>query len=498
MMTKELLIAKIKNRYGDMYDFSEIDYADYKTPVTLICKKHNRVIVKSPEAILRKGRGICPDCSYENRNGPTRKKTFEEFISLARKIHGETYDYSKAKYVNMRTKIEIICKNHGSFRQSPCVHVLQKCGCPYCNGGRLWTRDEFIEQAARLHKGKYDYSKFDYVNFKKPSIIICPMHGEFQQDPDHHMMSHGCPKCGGSKSSSNDEVELLEYVRQWFPSARKLRGWDPKNPNWEIDIFIPELRIGFEFNGIYYHNATYKELTYHKAKTDRASKNNILLYHLWDWTDLDLNKSIIASKLNHVVRLYARKLILRRMFIIEANRFYNENHLQRGAGSAPFNYGLCDPATNEPIACMSFRAVPHHPNAIELCRFASKKFTRVIGGMSRLLTAFERGHPGYKEIISFGNRDICPTVQDSSYSKLGFKAFLNCDPILFYYNQKTRTLYNRQHFMKQKLKALWDDFNPEMTEFENCAAHGVYPFFNSGRWKFIKYLQEWNKTMPSE
>ena len=55
----------------------------------------------------------------------------KEFLKIAKKVHGNKYDYSKTKYTNARKKISIICKKHGEFIQQPYVHLL-KHGCPSC------------------------------------------------------------------------------------------------------------------------------------------------------------------------------------------------------------------------------------------------------------------------------------------------------------------------------------------------------------------------------
>ena len=58
---------------------------------------------------------------------------------------------------------------------------------------------EFIEKAKKIHNNKYDYSKVEYVNVKTKVCIICPEHGEFWQTPDSHINGKsGCPKCGGT------------------------------------------------------------------------------------------------------------------------------------------------------------------------------------------------------------------------------------------------------------------------------------------------------------
>ena len=59
------------------------------------------------------------------------KKTLEDFIKESREKHGNKYNYNNVKYINNRTKVDIICKIHGIFKQTPCSH-LAKHGCPKC------------------------------------------------------------------------------------------------------------------------------------------------------------------------------------------------------------------------------------------------------------------------------------------------------------------------------------------------------------------------------
>ena len=46
-------------------------------------------------------------------NENMRRKTTQEFIEQAEKVHKNLYDYSKVKYTNNQTKVVIVCKIHG-------------------------------------------------------------------------------------------------------------------------------------------------------------------------------------------------------------------------------------------------------------------------------------------------------------------------------------------------------------------------------------------------
>ena len=143
-----------------------------------------------------------------------QRMTTEEFIEKAKKVHGDKYDYSKVKYVNKDTKVTIICPTHGEFEQNPRSHLTGK-GCPACGGSRKVTTEEFIKKARKVHGDKYDYSKVDYVNNNTKVTIICPTHGEFEQKPSGHLTGRGCPYCSGKKKLTTEE---------FIEKARKVHG----------------------------------------------------------------------------------------------------------------------------------------------------------------------------------------------------------------------------------------------------------------------------------
>jgi hypothetical protein len=122
-----------------------------------------------------------------------------DFINKAKKIHGDKYDYSKVEYKNVQTKIKIICYNHGEFEQLPSKH-LSNHGCVKCSGHYKKTSTDFINDAIQIHGDKYDYSKINYNNSQEKIIIICKVHGEFEQRPNNHLNGQGCAKCAGRKN----------------------------------------------------------------------------------------------------------------------------------------------------------------------------------------------------------------------------------------------------------------------------------------------------------
>ncbi len=129
-----------------------------------------------------------------------KKLTTFEFIEKAKKIHGDKYDYSKVNYTGTKNNIIIICPIHGKFEQFPNNH-LNNNGCQYCGHirkGQSLKRDLlfFIKKSNNIHNNKYCYDNVNYINLATNIIIICPVHGPFNQSPKNHIYAkQGCPKC---------------------------------------------------------------------------------------------------------------------------------------------------------------------------------------------------------------------------------------------------------------------------------------------------------------
>ena len=145
-----------------------------------------------------------------------KKKNIEEFISKAREVHKDHYDYSKAVYCGALKKICVICPEHGEFWITPANHLSGQ-GCKICglierSKKRKKSIEQFIKESRTVHGDKYDYSKVKYHNIDKKVCIICPEHGEFWQTPYHHLNGCGCPKCVGQGKTTEDVVEEFKKI----------------------------------------------------------------------------------------------------------------------------------------------------------------------------------------------------------------------------------------------------------------------------------------------
>ena len=120
-------IQKARLIHGDKYEYKFVKYINSKIKVCLICHRHGEFWI-TPDSLCNAKSG-CKLCGLNKQE----VDTLDDFIKKSVEVHGNLYDYSKAIYINNRTKIEIICpiQGHGSFWQIPDNH-LKGCGCPMC------------------------------------------------------------------------------------------------------------------------------------------------------------------------------------------------------------------------------------------------------------------------------------------------------------------------------------------------------------------------------
>jgi hypothetical protein len=211
----ENFIKKAITKHGNKYDYSEIKYKTATKKVKIICREHGSFLQK-PFNHYNRGQG-CPKCGIKKQARSTIT-LIEQFIATAIEIHNNKYNYSKTIYTNSRTKTIIICPEHGPFLQTPSDHIYKKHGCSKCNGGIKLELKDYIKKAKIIHGNIYDYSKVKYINCHTKIEIICPIHGSFQQDPHSHLSGHRCKKCTTNISKASqtwlDNLNISPLLRE--------------------------------------------------------------------------------------------------------------------------------------------------------------------------------------------------------------------------------------------------------------------------------------------
>ena len=249
-LTTEEFIEKARLVHGDKFDYSKTEYLNNSTKVCIICPIHGEFFTP-PKTHLRGCE--CPKCS-KKIVAEKISYTKEKFIKKAKLVHGDKYDYSKVDFVDLFTKVCIICPIHGEFWQTPRNHIniFSAQGCPKCGRDKIAQEqklgfDGFIERSKKIHGDKYDYSKVDYINAFTKVCIICPIHGEFEQRPNNHLNGQGCPMCNQSKMESFVEKFLIENNIE-FEQQKTFDKLLNKRKLY-IDFYLPKYNLAIECQG---------------------------------------------------------------------------------------------------------------------------------------------------------------------------------------------------------------------------------------------------------
>lgn len=216
------------------------------------------------------------------------------FINKAKEVHSDKYDYHLSEYIKDRIKVKIICSIHGFFEQTPLNHIHNKQGCPKCgaknvNQSRMIPLIDFFKKANEVHNNKYDYSKSNYVNISTKILIICPIHGEFKQQPFGHINDkHGCPKCGNENNGWRRSLFAkrmkdfsIFYIINCYNDTENFYKIGITNSSTKLR-YSGKSRMPYQYNII-------KEI---------KSKNSI---KIWD-LEIDIKKSLTNYKYNPLLK----------------------------------------------------------------------------------------------------------------------------------------------------------------------------------------------------
>ena len=427
------------------------------------------------------------------------------FIEKARQIHNDKYDYSKVNYVNSRTKVCIICPEHGEFWQTPHNH-LKGYGCAECGKEKSHlpkiTTEYFIAKSKEIHGNKYDYSKVCYKTCDTKVCIICPEHGEFWQTPTNHINGSGCPKCANEKRKN----ALIKDTKLFIDAATLIHNGKPEDEiislfseiehqqhnreilnGMEIDIFIPSLKLGIEYNGLRWHSEEFgKDHRYHLDKLNKCNEQGIKLIQIFEdeWIN---HREICESKLKQICglnrnpKIFGRKCEIREITNKDiVYEFLDKNHIQ---GRTGFTIALGAYYQNNLVGVMTFKK--EKDGYWDLNRFATDINYQCIGIGGKLFKHFTRNYQ-FIEIKSFADRRWTTDTDNNLYTKLGFEFDSYVPPTYWYYNPKINP-YIRFHkfgFRKQHLHKQYG-LPLTMTEREMTTALGYTRIWDCGLIKYV-------------
>lgn len=476
-LTTEEFIKHAKEKHGDKFDYSKVDYKNASTKVTITCNKCGTTFQQRPDAHLN-GKG-CRKCA-DIENSIRQRKDTTWFIERAKSVHGDRYGYDRVNYKGINVKVKIYCKKcRNYFEQTPASH-LRGSGCRYCKFKEKSINYKndigwFIKKSNSIHSNKYTYDNSYYNGTKDFITITCPVHGDFVQLANNHLLGKGCPKCA-NVGPSKPEIEIQEFIQSIYDGQIILNDRNVIAP-YELDIYLPDKNVAIEFDGLYWHSDKIKPKDYHINKTNLCREKGIQLFHIFEneWQDETKRaiwKSVIKNKLGFADnRIYARKCRIVEVNNREANAFCEHNHLQ-GECISSIRLGL--EYEGKLVSLMTFgKARFSKDYDYELIRFCSLLNTVVIGGASKLLSYFRKHYIG--SIISYAN---LRWSDGNLYETLGFKFIRQSEPNYFYF--RGSEFKSRVAFQKHRLKDRLELFDSDKTEYENMIDNGYNRIYDCG------------------
>ena len=307
--TRESFITSANIVHENYYTYDLVEYVNSLTKVKIVCPC-GRTFEQTPGHHL--GGCGCPFCAG-------RHKTIEDFKRLsAEKFPGKNFGFADAVLKNMKSKITLTCPSGHVFNVNPHVHLrsetfggCRKCADIFLSTSHTYTLDQWLNVFQTRHADRYAYSKVDYIGTKNKVIIICRVHGEFEQNASSHAQGAGCPNCVNKTAG-----KLKLYLEKLFKVKLELQPtWCPSPKGYfKYDFYIEDLGLIVELDGVQH----FKTIAFWKIsgvilmKRDiykmRCANQNairvirILQEDVWDndesWLDANL-KPLLVKKAAH-------------------------------------------------------------------------------------------------------------------------------------------------------------------------------------------------------
>ena len=290
---------------------------------------------------------------------------------------------------------------------------------------------------------------------------------------------------------SKDELEIMEFIKNHGIEC----GCDRRILNGkEIDIFVPSMNIGIEYNGNMWHTEVFgkKNRYYHLSKLEECLKKGVKLVSIFE-DEYNNHKEIVLSKIEHMLgvaynkpKIYGRNCTIKKCLIYESKNFLIINHIQ-GFADATVHLGAYH--NNSLMGVMSFKCI----NGIdewELVRFATDINYICCGIGGKLFRHFIDNYD-FSFIKSFADRRWTVDKDDNLYTKLGFKLDGITKPDYRYYNPSIDR-YMRFHkfaFRKSSLLKKHPELDPNMTEWEMARSLGYDRIWDCGLYRYVYMVQ---------
>jgi very-short-patch-repair endonuclease len=293
-----------------------------------------------------------------------------------------------------------------------------------------------------------------------------------------------CTNCNKNKSYSNIINIILNNLKAeniiFESNNRKILNGK------EIDIYLPDYKLGIEIDGLFWHSELFKDKNYHLNKTEECEKQGIQLLHIFE-DEINNKLKIVMSIIKNKIGLVDNKIFARKCQIKEINNntskeFLNNNHIQ-GNVNSKVKIGLF--YNNELVGIMTFgkkRIAMGNKIRVdgeyEMLRFCNKLNTSIIGGAGKLLSYFIKNYQP-KSILTFADRRYS---NGNLYKQLKFCHIKNTKPNYYYVILSNITREHRFKYRKNIL--VQQGFDSNKTEHQIMLERKIPKIFDSGHMKF--------------
>lgn len=146
----EEFIRRSKAFHGDKYDYSKSIYTKARNKIEILCKRHGYFHQIASEHMCGKGCNLCGNEVISKKQIGSKA----DFVRKSKERHGDRYYYSLVNYVKSNVKVDIICREHGIFSQTPASHISGN-GCMDCShlDRYGYKRSKYILQCNKRNKG---------------------------------------------------------------------------------------------------------------------------------------------------------------------------------------------------------------------------------------------------------------------------------------------------------------------------------------------------------
>lgn len=272
---------------------------------------------------------------------------------------------------------------------------------------------------------------------------------------------------------SKEEIEVLEFIKSIYKGNIVHGDRTAINP-YQLDIYLPELNIAFEYNGLYWHSeiSGKKTWNYHATKRDIAFNKGIRLITIFS-DEWNKNKVLVKEKIRNILNLSSSKIGARKCVVDIVHRdlaksFHDQYHIQGSPTKLGINVGLF--SDGRLIGVGSF---VKKSNSYELVRFSTSM--QIQGGASKILNYFISKF-NCNSIVSFA--DLRWSNGDM-YIKLGFVEVSRVPPMQTYVKNYADR-YHKLFFSKKKI----NPENKNKTEWEIMRSMGYDRIWDCGKIKF--------------